>query len=222
MVDMVHKQQQDSACGMAFEAMPEEHAVLLAQQGNRDALTYVLAKYKRLVLLKARSFFLIGADHEDLVQEGMIGLYEAIRDFDPDRQASFYTFAEMCIKRQIISAIKAATRQKHRPLNSYVSFHKPLYDDPEKTLLDTIEDRAGDPEEMLIVHEDLMNFEAHMRKVLSPFEQDVLNLFVEGSSYAEISARLGKHQKAVDNALQRIKKKTNRYLREIKNQPIDG
>lgn len=194
--------------------------VLLAQQGNKDALAYVLTKYKRVVLLKARSFFLIGADHEDLVQEGMIGLYEAIRDFDPDRQTSFYAFSEMCIKRQIISAIKAATRQKHIPLNNYVSFHKPLYeDDPEKTILDTIEARAGDPEEMLIDHEDLMDLEEHMQKALSPFERDVLNLFIEGKSYAEICVDLGKHHKAVDNALQRIKKKTNRYLREIKNQP---
>lgn len=205
------------------DSICEEEAVLAAQRGDKDALSYVLNKYKRLVRLKARSYFLIGADHEDLVQEGMIGLYEAIRDYKPDRQSSFYAFSEICIKRQIISAIKAATRQKHIPLNSYISFNKPLYDDdPEKTLLDTIEARAGDPEEMLIDQEDLMNIEDHMQKVLSPFESDVLKLFIEGKSYQEISEQLGKHQKAVDNAIQRIKKKTHRYLQEIKNQPTNG
>lgn len=213
----------NSVENMSFDALPEEEAVIAAQMGDKDALLYILNKYKRVVRLKARSYFLIGADHEDLVQEGMIGLYEAIRDFKPDRQSSFYAFSEMCIKRQIISAIKAATRQKHIPLNSYISFNKPVYDeDPERTLLDTIEARAGDPEEMLIDQEDLMNIETHMQKVLSPFERDVLNLFIEGKSYQEISDQLGKHQKAVDNALQRIKKKTNRYLREIKNQANHG
>ncbi len=213
----------DSVEHVSFDEFPEEEEVIAAQQGDKDALLYILNKYKRVVRLKARSYFLIGADHEDLVQEGMIGLYEAIRDFKPDRQSSFYAFSEMCIKRQIISAIKAATRQKHIPLNSYISFNRPIYDEaPERTLLDTIEARAGDPEEMLIDQEDLMNIEAHMQKVLSPFERDVLNLFIDGRSYQEISEQLGKHQKAVDNALQRIKKKTKRYLRETKNQANHG
>lgn len=200
-------------------ASEESEMVRLAQKGDKDALLRILMRYKKLVLQKARSYFLMGADHEDLVQEGMIGLYEAIRDFNPERQSAFATFAELCVKRQIISAIKAASRQKHMPLNSYVSLQKPMGEDESNpTLLDLIAARDSDPEELFIDRESIINLEQHMQKVLSPFERNVLRLFIEGKSYQEISARLGKHHKAVDNALQRIKKKTNRYLCETKNQ----
>ncbi|MDD4106269.1 MAG: RNA polymerase sporulation sigma factor SigH [Eubacteriales bacterium] len=205
----------EERCNASNELITDEEAAALAQGGDGDAMLYLLDKYKRMVRLKARSYFLIGADHEDLVQEGMIGLYKAIRDYRPDRQASFYVFSELCIKRQIISAIKAATRQKHIPLNSYVSLNKPLFDEEnDKTLLDMLEGNAGDPQDLLISREELINMELHISKVLSPFETQVLNLFLDGKSYQEIARVLDKHVKAVDNALQRIKKKMNKYLTE--------
>ena len=133
-----------------FESMPDEDVVELAQEANGAALEYLLNKYKNFVRTKARSYFLIGADHEDIVQEGMIGLYKAIRDYRTDKQASFRAFAELCITRQIITAIKTATRQKHIPLNSYVSLNKPIYDEEsDRTLLDVItEDNFSNPESM--------------------------------------------------------------------------
>ena len=135
-----------------FDQLTDEEIVALAQGNDDEALTYLLDKYKNFVRSKARSYFLIGADHEDIVQEGMIGLYKAIRDFQPSRLASFRSFAELCVRRQIITAIKAATRQKHVPLNSYVSLNKPLYDEEsDRTLLDVIvEGRMSDPEELII------------------------------------------------------------------------
>lgn len=200
-----------------FSSQPDEEIVLQAQTGDRESLLFILNKYKRVVRLKARSYFLIGADHEDLVQEGMIGLYKAIRDYRADRQASFYVFSELCIKRQIISAIKAATRQKHIPLNSYVSLNKPLYDDEsDRTLLDVIQAHVSDPEELFINQEELRSIENHIKEALSPLERDVLRLFLQGKSYLEISGILQKQVKAIDNALQRIKKKMNKYLNEIK------
>lgn len=200
-----------------FSSQPDEEIVLQAQTGDRESLLFILNKYKRVVRLKARSYFLIGADHEDLVQEGMIGLYKAIRDYRTDRQASFYVFSELCIKRQIISAIKAATRQKHIPLNSYVSLNKPLYDDEsDRTLLDVIQAHVSDPEELFINQEELRSIENHIKEALSPLERDVLRLFLQGKSYLEISGILQKQVKAIDNALQRIKKKMNKYLNEIK------
>ncbi len=200
-----------------FSSQPDEEIVLQAQTGDRESLLFILNKYKRVVRLKARSYFLIGADHEDLVQEGMIGLYKAIRDYRADRQASFYVFSELCIKRQIISAIKAATRQKHFPLNSYVSLNKPLYDDEsDRTLLDVIQAHVSDPEELFINQEELRSIENHIKEALSPLERDVLRLFLQGKSYLEISGILQKQVKAIDNALQRIKKKMNKYLNEIK------
>ena len=139
-----------------FENMTDEELVRLAQEGDNDALEYLLNKYKNFVRSKARSYFLIGADHEDIVQEGMIGLYKAIRDYRTDKQASFRAFAELCITRQIITAIKTATRQKHIPLNSYVSLNKPIYDEEsDRTLLDVItEDNFSNPESMIISKED--------------------------------------------------------------------
>ena len=204
-----------------FEGLTEEEIVARAQGDDGDALLYLLHKYKRIVRLKARSYFLIGADHEDLVQEGMIGLYKAIRDYRPERQATFYVFSELCIKRQIISAIKAATRQKHIPLNSYVSLNKPMYDDEgDRTLLDIIEAHVSDPEELFINKEELRNIENHIKEVLSPLERDVLSLFLAGKSYQEISLILGKQVKSIDNALQRIKKKMTKYLNEIKGRSL--
>ena len=200
-----------------FQSMPDEEVVVLAQQGDGQALAYLLNKYKNFVRSKARSYFLIGADHEDIVQEGMIGLYKAIRDFQPARLASFRSFAELCVKRQIITAIKAATRQKHVPLNSYVSLNKPLYDEEsDRTLLDVIEGRVTNPEDLYISQEDLAHIQAQMDDLLSDLERQVLDAFMDGKSYQEIADMLGRHVKSIDNALQRVKLKLVKFMEENK------
>ena len=199
-----------------FGSMQDEEIVQLCHQGNADAEEYLLNKYKNFVRSKARSYFLIGADHEDIVQEGMIGLYKAIRDFKQEKLSSFRAFAELCITRQIITAIKTATRQKHIPLNSYVSLNKPLYDEEsDRTLLDVIiEGRTSDPEEMIINMENFGNIRTKISEVLSGLEQEVLNAYLDGKSYQEIAESLGRHVKSIDNALQRVKRKLEKYLEE--------
>lgn len=196
-----------------FQSRTDEEIVQLAQEGDKEALAHLLETYKNAVRIKSRSYFLIGADHEDIVQEGMIGLFKAIRDYRSDRQSSFRAFADLCIKRQIITAIKTATRQKHMPLNSYVSLNKPIYDDEsERTLLDVIEGRVTNPEELFINQEEMSSIQAMIDENLSGFERQVLSAFLDGKSYQEIADSLGRHVKAIDNALQRIKKKMLRYL----------
>ena len=199
-----------------YQQMNDEQVVEMCHQGDSEAEEYLLNKYKNFVRAKARSYFLIGADHEDIVQEGMIGLYKAIRDFQPSRLASFRSFAELCVKRQIITAIKAATRQKHVPLNSYVSLNKPLYDEEsDRTLLDVImEGRISDPEELIINRENLGNIHNKISEVLSGLEQEVLQAYLDGKSYQEIADALGRHVKSIDNALQRVKRKLEKYLEE--------
>ncbi len=199
-----------------FESMPDEDVVELAQEADGAALEYLLNKYKNFVRTKARSYFLIGADHEDIVQEGMIGLYKAIRDYRRDKLKSFRSFAELCITRQIITAIKTATRQKHIPLNNYISLNRPIYDeDSDRTLLDVItEDAPSNPEEMLIDREDLSVIEGRIGQVLSDLEKEVLVRYMEGKSYVEISQEMGRHVKSIDNALQRIKRKLMKYLKQ--------
>ena len=198
-----------------FQSMTDEEVVVLAQSGDGQALAFLLNKYKNFVRSKARSYFLIGADHEDIVQEGMIGLYKSIRDFQPARLASFYSFAELCIKRQIITAIKAATRQKHVPLNSYVSLNKPLYDEEsDRTLLDVIEGRVTNPEDLYISQEDLAHIQSQISEILSDLERQVLDAFIDGKSYQEIAELLGRHVKSIDNALQRVKRKLCKFLEE--------
>ena len=199
-----------------YASMADEDVVALCRQGDNLAEEYLLNKYKNFVRSKARSYFLIGADHEDIVQEGMIGLYKAIRDFRPDKLSSFRAFAELCITRQIITAIKTATRQKHIPLNSYVSLNKPLYDEEsDRTLLDVIiEGRATNPEELIIGQEDLNSIHNKIDEVLSGLEQEVLRAYLDGKSYQEIAYNLGRHVKSIDNALQRVKRKLEKYLEE--------
>ena len=199
-----------------FDSMTDEEIAMLAQVGDEDASEYLLNKYKNFVRSKARSYFLIGADHEDIVQEGMIGLFKAIRDYQADRLSSFRAFAELCITRQIITAIKTATRQKHVPLNSYVSLNKPIYDEEsDRTLMDVIvEGRAQNPEELIIGRENLVSIRDRVDQVLSPLEQDVLNAYLDGKSYQEIADKLGRHVKSIDNALQRVKRKLEKYLEE--------
>ena len=201
---------------LEFDTMPDEEIVRYAQNTNGAALEYLLNKYKNFVRTKARSYFLIGADHEDIVQEGMIGLYKAIRDYKEDKQKSFRAFAELCITRQIITASKTATSQKHIPLNNYVSVNRPIYDeDSDRTLLDVItEDVPSNPEEMLINREDLSVIEGRIGQMLSDLEKEVLVHYMEGKSYVEICEAMGRHVKSIDNALQRIKRKLLKYLEE--------
>jgi len=197
-----------------FDELSDEELVEQVHLGNTNALDYLITKYRLFVKVKARSYFLIGADKEDIIQEGMIGLYKAIRDFKGDKLASFRAFAELCITRQIITAIKTATRQKHIPLNSYVSLDKPMYDeDSERTLMDVITSPLSDnPEHLMINREEYSRLEGQMSEVLSELEQQVLVLYLEGRSYNEISSLLNRSTKSIDNALQRIKRKLERHL----------
>ncbi len=202
-----------------FNELEDESIVEQVHEGNSAALEYLINKYKNFVRAKARSYFLIGADREDIIQEGMIGLYKAIRDFKEDKLSSFKAFAELCITRQMITAIKTATRQKHIPLNSYVSLDKPIYDEEsDRTLLDVIcGSRVTNPEELIINQEEFDDIELKMGELLSDLERKVLMLYLDGQSYQEISVDLNRHVKSIDNALQRVKRKLERYLelREI-------
>ena len=197
-----------------FTATSDEDIVAIIHEGNTDALDFLITKYRSFVRLKGRSYFLIGGDREDIIQEGMIGLYKAIRDFKPDRLSSFKGFAELCITRQIITAIKTATRQKHIPLNSSISLDRPVYsEDSERTLLEMLSGPVlDDPEDLIIHREDFSHMEAEMNKVLSGLEKQVLTLYLDGQSYQEISIELNRQVKSVDNALQRIKRKLELYL----------
>jgi len=197
-----------------FHLLIDEDVVEFAREGDDVALEYLINKYKNFVRAKARSYFLIGADREDIIQEGMIGLYKAIRDFRMDKLSSFRAFAELCITRQIITAIKTATRQKHIPLNSYVSLNKPIYDeDSDRTLLDVISGtKITDPEELIISREEFDDIEEKMGEILSSLEWKVLMSYLEGKSYQEIAEDLKRHVKSIDNALQRVKRKLERYL----------
>ena len=199
-----------------YEEKPDEEIALLAQQADEPALEYLLGKYKNFVRSKARSYFLIGAGHEDIVQEGMIGLFKAVRDYRPDKLSSFRAFAELCVTRQIITAIKTATRQKHIPLNSYVSLNKPVFDEEsDRTLLDLItEVRVTNPEDLIIGREDFVKMEGQLGDMLSRLEWDVLLAYLDGHSYQEIAVDLHRHVKSIDNALQRVKRKIEKMLEE--------
>lgn len=198
-----------------FENMTDEEIVTdVKDNDNTVALEYLINKYRNFVRAKARSYFLIGADREDIIQEGMIGLYKAIRDFRNDKLSSFRAFAELCVTRQIITAIKTATRQKHIPLNSYVSLNKPIYDeDSDRTLLDVLSgSKISDPEELVISREEFVDIEEKMGEILSDLEWKVLMSYLDGKSYQEIAVELERHVKSIDNALQRVKRKLERYL----------
>jgi len=197
-----------------YEQLEDEMIVELVHQGDSEALDYLIHKYKNFVRAKARSYFLVGADREDIVQEGMIGLYKAIRDFKEEKQSSFKAFAELCITRQMITAIKMATRQKHIPLNCYVSLDKPIYeDDCARTLMDVLSGtKMTNPEELIINREEFDHIEGKMTELLSDLERKVLLLYLEGRSYQEISEELNRHVKSIDNALQRVKRKLEKYI----------
>ncbi len=197
-----------------YRDLTDAELVTMGRNGDAQALEFIIHKYKHFVRAKTRSYFLIGADREDIFQEGMIGLYKAIRDFKEDKPSSFKAFAELCVTRQIITAIKTATRQKHIPLNSYVSLDKPIFDDEsDRTLLDVITgSKVMDPAQLIINQEELMAIEEKMSEVLSELEKQVLMLYLDGRSYQEISEDLNRHVKSIDNALQRVKRKLERSL----------
>ena len=199
---------------LEFKDKQDEEIVMEAKNGNNRAQEYLISKYENFVKAKAKSYFLIGADKEDIYQEGMIGLYKAIRDYKPERATSFKAFAEICITRQIITAIKTATRQKHIPLNTYVSLNKPIYEEEsEKTLLDVLTGlKVSDPEELIISKEQMKYIEEKISKVLSGLELEVLNSYLDGKSYQEIACDLERHSKSIDNALQRVKRKLEKCL----------
>ncbi|CFX04117.1 RNA polymerase sigma-H factor [Syntrophomonas zehnderi OL-4] len=201
---------------ISYAEMTDEEIVELAQQGDQFAIEYLVDKYKNFVRAKARSYFLIGADREDIIQEGMIGLFKAIRDYNGDKLTSFRAFAELCITRQIITAIKTATRQKHIPLNSYISLNKPVYDEEsDRTLMDIITtNKITNPEEIIISREEFVFIEKKMGEILSTLEWKVLMAYLEGKSYQEIAVELKRHVKSIDNALQRVKRKLEKYLED--------
>ena len=197
-----------------ISALNDEAIIGLVKEGNEAAQEYILNKYKSVVKSKARAYFLIGADREDIIQEGMIGLYKAVRDFQPERHASFRGFADLCINRQMITAVKTATRQKHMPLNSYVSLNKQIFDDETvHTYMDMLkEGDNSNPESMIISRENLNYIESNLSKILSSLELKVLSLYLTGKTYSEIAQILGKPEKSIDNALQRVKKKIEKFL----------
>jgi RNA polymerase sporulation-specific sigma factor len=191
----------------------DDELLLRIREGDGEAERLLYERYKQLVRSRAHSYFLIGADHEDLVQEGMIGLYKAVCEYDESKSASFKSFAELCITRQILSAIKNATRKKHTPLNHYVSLNRsPMKEDGEVTLLDTVRSLSvADPEDVVIGRENFAQMISYLESVLSPMERKVLGLYLDGLSYPQIAARIEKPLKSVDNAMQRVKRKLEAF-----------
>jgi len=197
-----------------YAGKSDEELVSLAKNGDQDSEEFLIRKYKDAVKGKANLYYIVGADREDLMQEGMIGIFKAIKSFENDRQASFYTFANLCINRQIITAIKTAGRLKHLPLNTSISLSNPIEGDyTDKTVGELIQsDSESDPEAMLLLKETLQVIEGKTQKILSKLEVRVMDEYMHGKSYQEISEIIGKTPKAVDNAVQRIRKKLAVYL----------
>ncbi len=199
---------------MSMREPTDEQLIARIREGDGEAETLLYERYKQLVRSRAHSYFLIGADHEDLVQEGMLGLYKAVCEYDGNKAASFKSFAELCITRQILSAIKNATRKKHTPLNNYISLNSsPLEAQGELTLLDTMRSmRVADPEDVLIGRENFERMIQYLETALSPMERRVLGLYLDGFSYPQIAAHIDRPQKAVDNAMQRVKRKLEGFM----------
>ena len=198
---------QPSECKLDISELSDIELVTEARSGNNEAFEILISRYKPSITAKAKTYFLRGADREDIIQEGLIGLVKAIRDFKSDRTCGFRAFAELCITRQIITAIKTATRQKHIPLNSYVSlYNNESSGEGERMLIDLIEgDSSLNPEEYMIINESYKGIDDKLLKILSKFERSVLEQYVAGKSYVEIAEVVGKPVKSIDNALQRIK-----------------
>ena len=192
-----------------FNNMADEDLITLIKSGDKHALDFLLNKYKELVNVKVGKYFIIGAEREDSVQEGMIGLYKAIRDFDKEKQNSFKTFANLCIERQLITAIKTSNRQKHMPLNSYLSLNNTANEDDDgMTLMETLDSRLmEDPLDTITKKEYYKTVEDAIERSLSDFEKQVLRRYVQGESYVSIAEKLDAPVKSIDNAIQRIRKK---------------
>ncbi|MBB2182034.1 RNA polymerase sporulation sigma factor SigH [Lachnospiraceae bacterium MD1] len=204
-----------------YDKLSDEEIIDRVQSGEKSAIDYLLEKYKYLVRSKAKALFLIGGDRDDLIQEGMIGLYKAIRDYQPDKDNSFFSFADLCISRQIYSAIKASNTKKNIPLNTYISLYTPAYGEnneaeEKETLVDIIHQKyLSNPEELVIDKENTSMIEYELVRRLSNLEKQVLSLYMQDLKYTQIADALGKEPKTIDNALTRIKKKLNQVLKEI-------
>jgi RNA polymerase sporulation-specific sigma factor len=205
-----------------YRELTDEEIIQLIRAQDHKAIDYIMEKYKNLVRQKARTLFLIGGDKDDLIQEGMIGLYKAIHDFKKEKDNSFYNFAHLCISRQIYSAIKASNRKKNSPLNNYISLYTPAYNENSEqgesgSLIDLmISNNKLNPEEMIIDKENVSVIEYELGNKLSAFEREVLEFYIEGLKYMQIAEKMGKEPKSIDNALQRIKGKLNQVLKELK------
>lgn len=196
-----------------YENDTDEELLIRARDGEQEITEYLMDKYKNLVRSKAATMYILGADREDLIQEGMIGLFKAVRDYDSGRDASFYTFAELCVSRQMYTAIQASGRKKHSPLNTYVSIYQGHDEAESDALIAALENRKEcNPEEILIDRENVENIETIMENELSPFEKQVLELSITGMGYLEIAKLLGKDAKSTDNALNRVKMKMRKAL----------
>lgn len=190
-----------------YQNLTDEQLIKRLRGGDKRIMDYILDKYKPLVLGKANAMFLIGGDTDDLIQEGMIGLFKAIRDYKPDKEASFFHFAELCITRQLYSAVEASNRKKHVPLNTYVSFYSKTGEEG-KSLAETLPtDVMDNPEQLIIAQENLALFWEDLKGRLSAMEREVLDEYLSGLNYRQIAEKLGKSPKAIDNALSRIKAK---------------
>ncbi len=204
-----------------YEMLPDEEIVCRIQNGDRPAIDYLMEKYKYLVRNKAKALYLIGGDRDDLIQEGMIGLYKAIRDYQSDKENSFFNFADLCVSRQIYSAIKASNRKKNIPLNTYISLDSPAYGEgndieEKETLVDIIHQKyVLNPEQLVIDKENTSMIEYELVRRLSDLEKQVLTLYMQDLKYVQIAEVLGKKPKSIDNALTRIKTKLNQVLKEI-------
>ena len=206
-----------------YSGLTDEEMISLFRDGDQEAMERLLEKYKGMVLGKAKSMYILGGDSEDLIQEGMLGLFKAVRDFDSGRDASFRTFAQLCVTRQLYTAVKASARKKHLPLNSAVSLSSPLReengDERDEELLDFLEaDPSSNPEEYLIGQEETERLEEMIEKELSPLEKQVLDLYLTGMGYVEIAHVLNRDEKSTDNALQRIRAKPRACLRKWRNE----
>jgi len=204
-----------------YEGLADEELIDRQRNGERQITDYIMNKYKNLVRNKAKSMYILGADNEDLIQEGMIGLFKAVRDYDPGRDASFYTFADLCISRQMYNAVQASRREKHAPLNTYISLYADMTEsenDGNSTELVNVISSAAEtnPELLMIDRENVAAIEAIIEKELSSFEKQVLDLYITGMSYSQIARVLSRDVKSTDNALQRLKAKLRNCLQKTK------
>lgn len=191
-----------------YTAYTDEELIVQLRCGKRELEDYLIDKYKGMVLKKAHAMFVVGGEREDLIQEGMIGLFKALRDYQPDRHASFFTFANLCVERQLYKAIEMSSRQKHKPLNSYISLSE-----EENPLLDVMAPNQQDPEAIIIDRESADVMQEQIRRHLSRFEKEVLDMYLEGLSYTQIADKMGKLPKSIDNAIQRIRSKIRDVLK---------